>query len=566
MCGIGLWYSKEKMFIEEAFKKYMLRIVHRGPDFQAQIKLNDHLFIGNNRLGIIDNNPRSNQPFNYLHYTISFNGAIYNFKALRQELIALGHQFHTESDTELIIHSFAEFGPSCVDNFDGMWAFVIYDKQREELFCSRDRFGIKPFYYLYTDTGFYVGSELKQFVEIPEYQRDINSSMVKYYLDSGGFKNYSEQTFYTGILQLEPGHHLIFNIKSHKLEVIKYYALEETEEPDNQYVIELIEEAVRNRTIADINPAVMFSGGLDSSILLGHLLQIQNNTRSYSFIEDRIDTMNETSYIESFLEKYNHQNHQISLPDNFDKLLADCLYMQDEPPASLSALAQYLIYSLASKNNERLMISGQGADELFAGYPRNLSLIKPIQFIKYPRATISFIGDNFDLILKRISPSISQSSLFNTNLNNASNYNSIQSYMKYLIENNGLRDLLHYEDRNSMAHGIETRLPFLSHHLVEFAYHLDEQLKMKGLKRKGLLLDAYREVIPAKILARKNKIAFDTPEAFLLKANYFSATDNLKKIKEKFPQLDWNEKFNLKEHGNPIMIWQMKFLNSLFID
>ena len=562
MCGIGVWFTRANKWPINLFGDFMSVISHRGPDAQIQVEVEPGLFFGNNRLAIIDNNARSNQPFIYQHFTIIFNGAIYNFQEIKKDLLNKGHQFNTESDTEVIVHAFEEYGDKCVELFDGMWAFVIHDSIKKTLFVSRDRFGIKPLYYSCNSDQLFIGSEIKQFRIIPEFELNIRSKSVQYYLESGGFKNHDANTFYEDVFQLEPGCSMLYRLEDFSLEKRRYYDLKETTKSDHANVAELINDSVLKRTISDFTPSVMFSGGLDSSIILGHLLQHNPHTKSYSFIEDRDELLNEGEYISAFLNQYKHENHQVSLPEKIDTLISDCLVAQDEPPASLSAVAQFLIYSLASRNGEKLMMSGQGADELFAGYPRNLSLLSKGSFFKSPIRTIDFIKDNSTLLFRHFT-SNKENVPFSNPLMPQSNFSTIKDYMYYLINSNGLRDLLHYEDRNSMAHGIETRVPFLSHELVEFAYHLEDKKKLSRLKRKGILLDSYRKVLPPKIYKRKNKLAFDTPEKYLLKQGVFSVEKELLKVKEKFPKIEWNDNYIPSADSDVMFAWQLRFLNEM---
>lgn len=563
MCGIGFWYNKNGVN-SSVFKKYMDKIIHRGPDNQQQILIDKNNIIGNNRLAIIDNNPRSNQPFNFEDLIISFNGAIYNYQEIKKELTNLGHTFLTESDTEVIIHAYMEYGASCVNKFEGMWAFVIYDKKKELVFCSRDRLGIKPLYYYSNNQELIISSEVKQFKEIPSIHWKMNKHKVHSYLSSGGFSNQDNQTFIQNIFQLEPGNNLIYSIKTGSISLEQYYSIEKKHDAINKgSLLNIIKTSVEKRLIGDQETSVMLSGGLDSSIISYHLLENKKSINSYSFIEPRESSMDESDYIKEFLLKFPHENNQVVFPDKIEQLIKECIYYQDEPPASLSTVAQFLLYKLAASRGERLMLSGQGADELFGGYPRFLSFIRPIKWLMNPIEIISNIliyGKRFILNKKSKNNILNNESIESIH-SNQNNFKTSFSYTSFLMQKNGLRDLLHYEDRNSMSSGIETRLPFLDTLLINSSRNMKDEIKFKNAKRKGILLHNYKNILPGKIINRRNKMAFDTPEELLLKNSFFNANSEFQKLKNSVPNLDWNESFSLDKDASVFLKWQIYFLN-----
>lgn len=558
MCGIGLVVAKKNKIESSVFQRFMNSVAHRGPDHRAQFDLDGQGWIGTNRLAIIDQQARSNQPFQFQHLTLSFNGAIYNFKKLRSQLKAEGYDFQTESDTEVVVKSYAAYGEECVSKFEGMWSFVIYDARKKQIFGSRDRFGIKPFYYSDLESAFWVGSELKQF-KSAGLRLTLNSNQAQYYLESGGFKNHSKGTFYEEIFQLEPGCNLTFSIDSKTYHVDRFYSLADSPPPKEGNLIAAIESAVRDRQIADVRPAMMFSGGIDSSILLLHLLKNQTDTRSYSFIEKAESNLDESPFIESFLQKYPHENHQMELPEVLDNLIKSCMLAQDEPPASLSAVAQYMLYALAHQVGEKLMISGQGSDEIFGGYPRFMSFIPRIHFLGHPLESFRLLRKYGERLF---SPERAAGSIFFDKATfQQPSFTDQKDYVLYLFEKNGLRDLLQYEDRNSMAHQIETRLPFLDRTLVEYAYHLPIEVKMQGLRPKGILIESYRDLLPSKIIHRKDKLAFDTPEEKLLDAGYIDVSKALDICMKALPDLSWKEHSEILAHTNALQKWQLYFLS-----
>lgn len=555
MCGIGLYASFSSQLKEKDLSLFMKSILHRGPDSQNIIQLNEKLLIASNRLAIIDVNQRSNQPMEYQHLTITFNGAIYNYLELKEELLKLGHSFKTESDTEVILHAYKEFGLDCVHKFNGMWAFVIHDAKSKTLFAARDRFSIKPLYYYHSSSSFLIGSEIKQFKTMENLNLSYNKRKIVDYISSGGFKNFDHKTFYNEIFQLEGGTYLVFNLEDFSKNIYKYYDFKDDkgEMKEIKDLKSLVKDSIQMRKRSDMKFGITLSGGIDSSILA--IESIENSSlNSYSFIETRDNELNEESYIYSILEDYPHTNHQVTFPEEFRELVKECIYYQDEPLASLSTVAQFLVYKLAKSKGEKVLFSGQGADEVFGGYPRFFMFIPKLSFLFHYKNVFSLFK-----ILKKSMPADTESIFKVANPNN-SKFKSSKSYSKHLLSKFGLRDLLHYEDRNSMANSMESRLPYLDYRIVERGIKSSDYFKFRLGKLKGVLYDAYNEKLPSLIFRRIKKLAFDTPEKRLLDEGVFSIEDELNKLKNKFPDLPWNEKLNIQKI-NLFNAWQLYFLN-----
>jgi len=561
MCGIGVYASKTAMLKADSMKNFMDCIKHRGPDHQAIIEVNSHFLIANNRLAVIDDKERSNQPLSYKNLTITFNGAIYNYIELRNDLVSLGHKFTTESDTEVVLHAYHEYGTDCLHKFNGMWAFAIHDKESNTVFAARDRFSIKPLYYYHSSSEFLIASEIKQFKQIDSINLSYNKKRIVEYLNSGGFKNFDFKTFYNEIFQLEGGTYLILNLEDFSKNLYRYYSIDSSTEntiEDIDTLQKLIKDSIDKRLRADLDPGVLLSGGIDSSVLTIGTLQSKPSTSSYSFIESRDESMNETPFIQDLLNKFPHKNNQVSLPDDVTKLIDECIYFQDEPPASLSVIAQYILYKLASFNKEKLILSGQGADEIFGGYPRFFTFIPKTKFL----FNLGNALNQFRILLK--SKKKYQEPLFVLNDNSVKNPTSCKSYTQNLLFKKGLRDLLHYEDRNSMANGIESRLPYLDVRLVEGMYNAKNSFKFQFGRLKGALYQTFKQELPESIFQRMNKLAFDTPEKLLLQNSFFNFEKELKKLKASFPDLPWNTKFSISA-VNEFTAWQVYFLNR-FLD
>lgn len=508
MCGIGAVISKNTAQLESKFTSFMKVIDHRGPDHQA-IEKYENVLIGNNRLSIIDDHTRANQPMSYDQFVLSWNGAIHNFLSIKKELEELNHQFITESDTEVILHAYQEWGEDCVNRFDGMWSIILFDQKKKEIWCSRDRYGCKPFYYFQKNDEIWLGSELKQFQSISPVT--ICEEVAMTYL-STGMINTDHRSFFTDIFQLLPGHHMQIDMNSFEESISKYYDVEKTDDQTEHHLVNLIRQSVEDRLIADFPASNTFSGGLDSSILAFHTLEQNKSLTTFSYIPEEQE-LSEEEYIAFFIKKYPHENHQIHLGFTyFQEHIDEIQHTQDGPIASISMAAQNLLYRLIRDKHFKVAFSGQGADELFAGYDRNLRLLGFSSFLSYPFSSFSFVKNNYSKWRKHTSKTSLADEIFEKSSYEGFKGKSIQEYMKFQIEKAGLRDLLHYEDRNSMAYGIESRLPYLSHPIVEFAYHLPDAIKMSKLRRKGILLDLYKKVLPKEILGRRNKMAFDTPE------------------------------------------------------
>lgn len=543
------------------FKGFMERIQHRGPDYFGVHKISNHCFLGNNRLSIIDASTSSNQPFQKDSYIISFNGAIYNYQELRQSLKSNGVIFRTDSDTEVVLQAYIKYGKECVHLFDGMFSFVVYNTLDEILFGARDHFGIKPLYYYKDQYQFIVASEIKQFQCVPQLKLKVNADQVQHFLHSDGYKNRDRQSFFEDIYQLEPGHYFEWKLSSNCLKCTSYYDIAKSIRAggtiDSMRI--LLEKAIKKRTVGDFAVSSLLSGGLDSSIISSFLYKNQQNKlRTYSYIESIDRSLSEKQYIESFTTSYPHNNQYIT-SSRLVESLQNCLYYQDEPISSWSTVAQYLLYQKVRENQERIILSGQGADEVFGGYPSFLRFLptkfwfmNPIEFILN---TCSY-GQSY---FRSSSPKIIQSQKPRTA------HNSLKDYTVNMIKNKGLRDLLHYEDRNSMAFSVETRLPFMDKKLVEKAIGLPLALKFIGARRKGLLLEMYKKQLPKKILNRRKKFGFETSDDKMIYDKNFDFQQSFDFVKDVFPDLQWNTEIKYIDKLSSKSKWLLYFLEQWLI-
>ena len=379
MCGIAGYYSFNGYIKQENFEKMVDIVKHRGPDHRGTF-YQDGLALGHRRLSIIDLSEDGCQPFFYKkRYVLIFNGEIYNYRELKEELIAEGYQFYTETDTEVLAAAFDHWGKECVQHFNGMWAFAILDQERKELFCSRDRFGVKPFYYYLDSHQFIFASEIKQILCMLNTPPAANKKRLLEFLICGD-QDYTSETMFQDIMQLAGGHELVFNLESKELRVSEYYNLgkrtvksENYEESCNKFR-KAFENSIKLRLRADVPVGYCLSGGLDSSSIVCTAneqvrqsgINTEQHTVSSCFEEKAYD---EQEYIDEVIRKTGIHSHKIypdgsKLFDEVDKII----WHMDEPFGSTSVYAQWNVFREAKNNNLTVMLDGQGADEQLAGY------------------------------------------------------------------------------------------------------------------------------------------------------------------------------------------------------
>lgn len=558
MCGIFGYIGSKEIHLKGATDV----IAHRGPDAEGFLGyeinggivrhgLGDCMKIagpkvlfGFRRLSIIDLSHAADQPFSMpdkgLHLT--FNGEIYNYLELRQELEAKGHIFLTHSDTEVLLHSYAEWGEDCVTHFNGMWAFAIIDERRNLVFCSRDRFGIKPFYYANVSDEFFWGSEIKQFFTagVPKH---INENVVRDFLDRA-VTDHTTETFFKDIYQLKAGHSMIVplpkgseqvqpQIQQHwKLQADPQYANMSYEAAQQKFV-ELFSASIKLRFRSDVPVGSCLSGGLDSSSIVSQaatLLQHPIHTFTSRFDSPKFD---ESYYAKLVPQQYpNVQPHFCSL--NEEILLREIdqlIYHQDEPFGTFGIMAQWEVMKLARKNNVTVLLDGQGGDELLGGYRKYYAF-----FLKELLQTGSlglFAKNAYYLIKNKEFNFFHKEGIYRyLGLSGKRNYLSEKGRKLQPLANIGLGSattmndkarediekfsyppLLRYEDRNSMAHSIEARVPFMDYRLVQFIYSLPATFKIRNGYTKALLRDSLKGTLPNEIRTRISKLGFATPQS-----------------------------------------------------
>lgn len=566
MCGIVgiLEKNKKKINIEE-LKRFTHSLIHRGPDnFGTYINKENYIGLGHRRLSIIDLRDIGNQPMTIEDkYTIVFNGEIYNFEEIKRELKILGHSFKSKSDTEVLIHAYKEWGAECQNRFNGMWAFAIWDDSKKQLFISRDRFGVKPLYYLNNNNNFFFSSELKSFMKldrenIPEFDDEIFINLGQ------NFSNQSycvgKETFLKNVKELPPGFQLTidknFILKTNKWwKTIENLEIISSNENDiKQRFYELLSDACKLRMISDVKVATSLSGGIDSSSIIASINEIKKNDKDIgdninfphnAYILDYMGEKNNETQFAIDVAKYTNINPKlISIkPSNFSaEDLKKIIFHQEEVTGN-DGLGPWEIYKSMRADNVKVSIDGHGADELLAGYsgyPRvamkDTNIIKEF-FYWLDLLKIHLVmndKNNEESNLSKIIYDKIKDVLINKYKNKHDNQE-----LNFFCKTDRKREILEFDeisnltklnqdlyvdyhskamsltlkkfDKFSMAHGIETRFPFLDYRLANFCFALPNKFKINNGFTKKILRDVMRNKLPESVLNRLKKKGF-TPE------------------------------------------------------
>ncbi|HOS83140.1 MAG TPA: asparagine synthase (glutamine-hydrolyzing) [Methanolinea sp.] len=517
--------------------------------------------LGHRRLSIIDLSPSGHQPMcsHSLRYWIVFNGEIYNYPELKRELESLGHTFVSRSDTEVILASYAQWGKDCLHKLNGMWAFIIFDSYSGVLFAARDRFGIKPLYYWYSPAGYLVfGSEIKQFTVLPGWKPLVNGQRAYEFLNYG-LTDHTHETVFQGVFQIPGGWALECRVDELKRElpVYQWYTLDikpfrGSYQEACKTFLTLFSDSIRIHLHADVPVGSCLSGGLDSSsivCMVNEILKEKQDTELQKVFSARSEdpALDEYHYILEVVKSRNIQSHVV-FPNINDLMnnLDDLIWHNDEPFESTSIFAQSKVFQLASDNNIKVMLDGQGGDEILAGYhylfkvyfAELLKLGKIFRFFKeeqefkknhgydlkrdYSGVLYYVLPDIFrDLIMRNYQSFINPPWINRDKVSFKPGYpieppkytgSLINEISKVLVSTKSLPALLHYEDRDSMTHSVEARVPFLDYRLVEFAISLPTEFKIGSGLTKKILRDALASILPEKILKRMDKIGFATAE------------------------------------------------------
>jgi asparagine synthase (glutamine-hydrolysing) len=530
MCGIIGQYCFKGQPDKELIKNMSKILTHRGPDTDGTY-FNNTVGLAHRRLGIIDLSTSARQPmFNEDHtVVVTYNGEIYNHPYLRSILIDKGHIFKSNADTEIIVHAYEEWGINCLTQFNGMWAFALWDNRKKVLFCARDRFGIKPFYYSFVDNSIIFASEIKALLAHPNIGTSQNELMVKTFLSSG-ILDHTHATMFDKIYQIPPSQGLIINVDGIKqfrycdLEINNNITSIVSDDNVASNIIHLFKKAIKSHLKSDVPIGTCLSGGIDSSVIVklvnsDHPMQ---NTFSAQFTDERFD---ETKYIKLVTANTSIEPFFIEpKPNELIKDIDHLIYTQDEPFGSLSIYAQYCVMKLAH-GKVKVLLDGQGADELFGGY------------LAYQKNYISeLIKRNYWILaLKEILGSFRHHRLFyryaiyqtlvrNKRKNLLTDYIKTHRYegkFNTMLHNElfttNLPSLLHFEDRNSMAFSIEARVPYLDTEFTNYIASLPYNQKIRNGVTKFALRNAIKGIIPERIRMRMDKMGFVTPEETWMK-------------------------------------------------
>lgn len=553
MCGISGIISKDWTSIDKNELKRINDIIfHRGPDSEG-FYLHNNLGFGHRRLSILDLSPLGHQPMNYLDkYCITYNGEIYNYIEIRAELLQNGYLFVSESDTEVILAAYDFWGISCLNKFNGMWSFAIHDLEKDIVLFSRDRFGIKPFYYKEDDSQFVFGSEIKQLLNSDKPNLLNENILLESMLTH--IDNHTEETYFKGIYSLPSSSYMIYDLKTNERTIDKYYKLSINTEIQNKTEEELVLEfkdlfsdAIKLRLRSDVVVGTSLSGGLDSSAISAIASAEYTKKSKEKFIAinaKSIDDRNDESVFAKIVADKLNLDLNVVMPtyEDFLKTIDDVIYTQEEPFGSPSMFMGWHVFQKARELNCTVMLNGQGSDEILLGYERyftstlnfnkpfsqlkeiinqnknsRLSLLNTLGYYVYFR---SFFIRKMRLKNKSLLKSeYKKSKYFNFVKKSSESYSTPYKLQQFEITELQLPHLLRYEDRNSMRHSIETRLPFLDYRLVEFCVSLPLSLKIKEGWTKYILRKGINDLLPESIVWRKNKFGFESPDRIWL-SNY----------------------------------------------
>jgi asparagine synthase (glutamine-hydrolysing) len=547
MCGIaGLvvsHLSKEAKL--DLTHKMLQTITHRGPEASNAVAEGFYA-LGHNRLKIIDLSDAANQPFVYGDLIIAFNGEIYNYIELRAQLIKKGYQFRTQSDTEVIGAAYKMWGDDCVKQFVGMWSFALWDNYKRRLFCSRDRFGIKPFYYIRKGWDIYFASEYKALKVVPLFNGKINQEQVNRGLQMV-WSGLHDETYFEQIQSLPPAHNLVW--ENSKTTITRYWDINFNAPPcklsweeKKAKFYSLFEDSIRLHSRSDVQNGTCLSGGLDSSAIASVYSKLMPDTPIKSFSIYYEDDVDERPFVQEVVNKYKNiqpyyfspSNEQIA--EHFHRMA----YHADVPVLGSSFLSQYFLMQLAKKEGVTVVIDGQGSDEYLGGYLHSFyrvigQLFSRGRFVKgYSILNKLSERENFSKEKKNDFLKKSIVSVFsNENRIYGLEYSRFAPYLKneredlqfadktsdrfnnflyHILMTSTLQTLLHFEDRNSMAFSLESRVPFLDHRIVEFAFTLSREDRISDkAETKYILRESLKNVLPEKVYARKDKKGFVTP-------------------------------------------------------
>lgn len=558
MCGIAGFIdpSLAQADREPLIQKMLGSISHRGPDATNSLLINQ-VALGHNRLSILDLSDAANQPMRRGDLVMVFNGEIYNYLEIRKELESFGHRFHTQSDSEVILSSYEQWGAACVQRFVGMWALAIWDSRKEELFCSRDRFGIKPFLYILEGDRFYFGSEYKALRPSPVFSNDLNMRQIRRGLQMG-WVVYQDETYFEKVKALPEACNLLY--RNGKVKIERYWDLQPLSKDQRTYQEKTIEfrerliDSLRLHMRSDVEVGACLSGGIDSSSItsiVGHLYP-DVDFRTFTIYYAGENAVDERPFVKSILQKYPHIRNLDYSPQK--EALRECFhrmcYHIDVPTNWSSDISQYYVMELAGRHKMKVLLDGQGSDEFLGGYMHSFyrlignelrqgHLATATRLFRDHRTNQEFgMKKSADVWAKSMMSAVfTEQQLYSMEYRHFHPYlhrdpdrnapfrlaerfpDKLDNFLYNLIFQTLLPSLLHFEDRNSMAFSIESRVPFLDHRLVEFGFRLKSEDRIRNGVTKSILRDSMRGILPDEILNRSDKKGFTTPGAHWLRTD-----------------------------------------------
>ena len=548
MCGINGIISKVKNK-EELIKKMNDKIIHRGPDAEG-IYTSKSVAFGQRRLSIIDLTDNGNQPIynEDKSIVVVYNGEIYNYKALREDLIASGHEFTTNTDTEVLVHGYEEWGYELPTKLRGMFAFSIYDIKKDEVFIVRDHFGIKPLYYYQNDEVFLLSSEIKSFMAVPSFKKELNKEMLGAYLTFSFTPG--KRTFFKEVYKLEPGHYLVYDVKKNTYKDTKWFSYK-FDKTDKSYeevvedISKMMKSSINHHLISDVEVGSFLSSGVDSSYLVS--LAKPNKTYTVGYTNKKYSEIDNAADLTNRLSITNTSS--LITKEEYMEALKSVYYHMDEPTTDACSIAVYFLSKLASKD-VKVVLSGEGADEFFGGYNSYddhpytklplwirktvASVCKVLPKNKITRYLIrrglsieegyvsinrNFYDDELEGVLKYKDYLKNKDILKDTfkEYENESELNKKQAVdIRYWLADN----ILLIVDKMTMAFSIESRTPFTDIEVFKLASTLPKEYKIRNKMTKSSLRDAAKKDIPNDSY-KKKKLGFPVPVREWIKEDDF---------------------------------------------
>lgn len=628
MCGITGYYNFDctQQIPSSTLQKMTKVIAHRGPDdsgcflmdrkkraihafrdHEEQVLVHGHIGLGHRRLSILDLSPRGHQPMFSKdgNIVLSFNGEIYNYIELREELKKAGYTFTTGTDTEVVIAAYQAWGTTCFKKFNGMWALALYDVQAHQLLLSRDRYGKKPLYYYQKDNVLVFSSEIKSIFQYPDIPKSPNlKKLVNYCGRHYRYVDNNNESFFQDILQVPKSTYMTFS-DTGKVTTDTYWSLEPflnirtkiSEAEAVEQFLNLLEDAVKIRMRSDVPVGFFLSGGMDSTSIVALAAKLSKNLQTFSGVTGD-GYYNETEYIEEIIKHTGVQSTFVyPKPEALFPTVKEMLGFHDEPICTITWYSMYLMTKETAKSDITVILTGHGGDELLAGYwdhyhyhfhGLNTNCVGDQRELKkwqenYRRSmdeyhrmksyipslqkdrTLEF--GRYSKYLNCLSPKLQLLDTIPNEVYNVSCRDELTRRLYLEAIHETIPTSLRVEDRNFMAFSIENRVPFLDYRLAEFCFGLDNSLKIQNGFGKHLLRKATKNILPDKVRLRKDKVGFNAPadewfrnenrqeiEALLTRKNFVNEEIyNIKETKQIF-------KRHLEGENHYMFIWQ--FINT----